>query len=189
MRDPRLIKLADLLVNYSTEIKPGQKVLIQGVSTAEPLIREVYIKVLEAGGHPFNMIAFKDQDYAFLKYASDDQLSFIHEPVKYMFENYDARIYILGEENTRSISNIDPDRSAIRHRATGPLTNTFLSRFAAGKFRWSVAMCPTAAHAQEASMSLEEYEDFVFNACMPDMDNPVRFGRNFRRSSRRSWNG
>lgn len=185
MRDLRLVKLADLLVNYSIEVKPGQKVLLQGVSTAEPLIREVFIKVLEAGGHPINMIAFKDQDYAFLKYANDEQLSFIHEPVKYMFENYDARIYIMGEENTRSLSNIDPDKAAIRHRATGPLMNTFLRRFAAGEFRWSIAMCPTAAHAQEASMSLEEYENFVFNACMPDSENPVQFWKDFSKKQQK----
>ncbi len=175
MKDPRFTKLADMLVNYSVEIKPGQTVLLQGTTAAEPLIKEVYIKVLEAGGHPITMLSFQGQDYAFMNAANEAQLNFIHEPVKYMFENYDARIYIMGEENTRSLTNTDPEKAAIRHRATGPLINTFLKRFADGEFRWTVAMCPTNAHAQEASMSLEEYEDFVFNASMPDLNDPVQF--------------
>lgn len=185
MTDQRLTKLADMLVNYSLGIKKGQTVLIQGVIPAEPLIREVFIKVLEAGGHPINMIAFKDQDYVFFTRASDDQLGFIHEPMKYFFEHYDARIYIMGEENTRMLSNIDPAKAAIRHKATGPLMNTFLRRFAAGEFRWSVAMCPTAANAQEANMSLEEYENFVFNACMPDKENPIQFWKDFSKKQQK----
>ncbi len=185
MKDPRLTKLADLLVNYSVEIKPGQTVLLQGSTAAESLIKELYIKVLEAGGHPITMLSFNGQDYSFLNVANEDQLKFIHEPMKFIFENYDARIYIIGEENTRNLTNIDPEKAATRHRATGPLMNTLLKRFADGEFRWSVAMCPTSAHAQEAGMSLDEYEDFVFNASMPDFDNPVRFWREFSKKNQK----
>ncbi len=185
MIDQRLVKLADLLVNYSVEVKPGQKVLIQGSVLAEALIKEVYIKVLEAGGHPINMISFREQDYTFFTHANEDQLKFIHEPVKYMYENYDARIYIMGGENTRSLTNIDPDIATIRHKATGSLLNTMLRRFSAGEFRWTLAMCPNSANAQEASMSMEEYENFVFNASMPNLDNPVRFWKEFSKKNRR----
>ena len=185
MRDPRFTKLADMLVNYSVEIKPGQTVLLQGTTAAEPLIKEVFIKVLEAGGHPITMLSFQGQNYAFMSAANEAQLSFIHEPVKYMFEKYDARIYIMGDENTRSLTNVDPAKAAIRHRATGPLMNTFLKRFADGEFRWTVAMCPTNAQAQEASMSLEEYEDFVFNASMPDMNDPVKFWKEFSKKNQK----
>ena len=53
MSDSRVEKLADVLVNYSTAIKPGDRVMIQGKTVSEPLIREVYAKVVQAGGHPF----------------------------------------------------------------------------------------------------------------------------------------
>lgn len=54
------------------------------------------------------MLSFNGQDYYFLKVANEDQLKFIQETMKYIFENYDSRIFILGEENTRNLTNIDP---------------------------------------------------------------------------------
>jgi len=55
MADIRVEKLADLMVNYSVAVKPGDKVVIQGETSGEPLIKAVYAKVLQAGGYPFVM--------------------------------------------------------------------------------------------------------------------------------------
>ena len=52
MTDHRVNKLAQVLVEYSTAVQPGDKVVINGGVAAEPLLHAVYAKVLEAGGHP-----------------------------------------------------------------------------------------------------------------------------------------
>ena len=117
------------------------------------------------------------QDYNFLKYANDDQLDFIHEPQKYFFEEFDARIRLICEANTREMSNIDPQKQIRRGRAFGPLMDTMLDRAAKGEYRWTVTLFPTQAHAMEAEMSLEEYENFVYGACLPDLNDPVGYWR------------
>lgn len=74
MIDTRLKKLADLLVNYSVEIQPGEWVLIRGNHIAEPLISEVNRAVLEAGGHPTIQMSSDDLSRTHFQYSSDEQL-------------------------------------------------------------------------------------------------------------------
>ena len=59
------------------------------------------------------------------------------------------------------------------------LMNTQMRRSADGNFRWIYAIFPTNAYAQDADMSLSEYEDFVYKACLPDMDDPVGYWQRF----------
>src|ERR1039457_1118252 len=108
MADIRVEKLADLLVNYSVEIRKGDKVAIQGEALAEPLLREIYVKVLQAGGHPYIMSSPPGLDELFFRNASDEQLKHVPPPSKLIMETYDVRISIGGEENTKALNNIDP---------------------------------------------------------------------------------
>ena len=177
--DIRIEKLADLLVNYSVAIQPGDKVFIQGEPTAAPLIRAVYRKVLEAGGHPLVVPILPGPDELMYKYGSDEQLEFIPEPMQTIVETYDAQIRILGTENTKSLSGVDPARMALQARAHAPLFKTFMERSAKGELRWVGTLFPTNAHAQDAEMSLGEYEDFVYGACLPDLDDPIGYWQRF----------
>ena len=72
MSDIRVEKLADLLVNYSIGVKPGQTVAIQGSSLAEPLIRALYASILKAGGHPTVLATLPGLDEIFFRHASDE---------------------------------------------------------------------------------------------------------------------
>ncbi len=175
MTDMRIEKLADLLVDYSIGVKPGQKVLVHGHVIAQPLLLALQKKILQKGAHPFMLPILEGQDYNFMKYANDDQLDFVHEPHKYFFEQFDSRIRLICEANTREMSNIDPQRQTRRAKAFGPLLETMLDRSAKGDYHWTATLYPTQAHAMEAEMSLEEYTDFVFNACLPDMNDPVGY--------------
>jgi aminopeptidase len=177
--DPRIEKLADVLVNYSVAIQPGDKVLLQGSTAAEPLLTAVYVKVLQAGGHPLTLASLPDIQELLFRYASDEQLQHVPEPVKLVFETYDVNISILGAENTKALSNVDPARMVLRNRAQTELMQTFMQRSAAGELRWVGTLFPTNAYAQDAEMSLSEYEDFVYAACMPDMDDPVGYWHRF----------
>jgi aminopeptidase len=177
MTDFRIEKLADLLVDYSIGVQPGQKVLVHGHVMAQPLLLALQRKILQRGAHPFMLPILEGQDYYFMKYANDEQLDFVHEPQKYFFEQFDARIRLICETNTREMTNIDPQKQMRRAKAFGPLMNTMLERSARGDYHWTATLYPTQAHAMEAEMSLEEYTDFVFNACLPDMNDPIGYWR------------
>ena len=179
MTDPRVEKLADLLVNYSVAVRAGDRVLVEGTSLAEPLLKAVYVKVLQAGGHPLMNAAPAGIDELLFRHASDEQLRYIHEPRRLMGETYDVRISIGGDENTKSLTSVDPARMVLREQAHTELMKTFLRRSAAGELRWTFALFPTNAYAQDAEMSLSEYEDFAYGACLPDMSDPVGYWQRF----------
>jgi aminopeptidase len=94
-------------------------------------------------------------------------------------ETYDVRISIIADSNTRALSNIDPDKIVMREKAQTGIMKTFMRRSAAKELRWTVAPFPTNAFAQDAEMSLSEYEDFVYGACLPDINDPVGYWQNF----------
>ena len=179
MADIRVEKLAELLVNYSVAVKSGDKVAIQGESLAEPLHKAIYAKVLQAGGHPFFVITPSGTPEIFYKYASDEQLKHIQPPAKLINDTYDVSIYAGGEENTKALSNIDPARLVMRQQARTEMRKTFLSRSARGEVRWIYVLFPTNAYAQDAEMGLAEYEDFVYAACLGDMNDPVGYWKRF----------
>jgi aminopeptidase len=118
-------------------------------------------------------------DELLFRYASDEQLKHVPEPLKLAMKTYDVRISILAEENTRALSSVDPAKQVLRAQSRAELMKTFLQRAASGELRWTLTMFPTNACAQDAEMSLSEYEDFVYGACMPDMDDPVGYWQRF----------
>ncbi len=175
MDDPRVEKLAEVLVDYSTEVEAGDRVVISGTPLAEPLLKAVYRRVLEAGGHPLMLPSLPGIDELLYEYASDEQLKHVPEPVRLITETYDVRISIRAAANTKSLSNVDPARIVLRNQAQTELMKTFMERSASGALRWVGTLFPTNAYAQDAEMSLSEYENFVYGACMPDWEDPVAY--------------
>jgi aminopeptidase len=173
MRDPRLTKLAEVLVNYSVGVKPGQLVRISGPSIAEPLVVEVYRQVIKAGGHGMVRMGADEADEIFLKLANDQQLGFLNPVAKYEMETVDCTIGIWADENTKALTNCDPKRMAKSSAARQPITDIFMKRAASGALKWTGTQFPCQASAQDAEMSLAEYEDFVFGAGLLDKPNPV----------------
>lgn len=178
MRDLRYTKLAEVLVNYSVGVKPGQTVRISGASVAEPLIVELYRKVVEAGGHPLIRMTPDEVGEIFLKNATDTQLEFVSPIALHEVQNIDASIGIWADVNTRSMSNVDPKRMGLSQKARKPVFDIFMKRAAEGSLRWSGTQFPTQASAQDAEMSLSEYEDFVFSAGLLDHADPVAGWKN-----------
>jgi aminopeptidase len=169
--------LADVLVNYSVAVREGERVAIVGETAAAPLLKAVFACVLQAGGYPFLLPTLSGASELFFRHASDEQLQYVHEPVRLVMENYDVLINILGVENTKALSNADPAKMARRSLAEKDMMETFARRSAAGETRWVIGLFPGQAEAQDAEMSLSEYEDFVYGACMPDEDAPVGYWR------------
>ena len=173
MVDPRIAKLAKVLVNYSLKIRPGDLFRISGPALAAPLIGEVYRESLTAGAHPFVRVSLEGLEEIYFKGASDEQLRFISELQRLEPEQITASLGIWGEWNTRELTRVDPKRLALRREATRDLQRRFLERAAVGELRWCGTQYPTNAEAQDAEMSLAEYEDFVFTAGMLDREDPV----------------
>ena len=173
MRDPRLEKLADVLVNYSTGVRPGQLVRITAPSVASPLVAELYRRVVAAGGHPMVRLSPDELSEIFLKNASDEQLKYVNPVSLFEVERIDASIGVWADENTKALTNVDPKRMGLSQAARKPLMETFMQRAADGTLHWCGTQFPTQASAQDAEMSLAEYEDFVFSAGLLDRPDPV----------------
>jgi hypothetical protein len=132
MVDERIVKLAELMVDYSLEVKPNDKVFIRAGFLAEPLIRQLYRKLIQKGAHPYLTLDFPGAENEMLTYGSNEQIEYIHEPAKVMYEKYDCLIRILAEENTKALSNADPDKMTRMTKARGPLMKTYMERSARG---------------------------------------------------------
>lgn len=173
MRDPRLEKLADVLVNYSVGVKPNQLVRISGPPVSQPLIVELFRKVVAAGGHPSVRMVPEELSEIFLKTAGDEQLKYCNPISLYEYEKMDCSIGIWAEENTKALTNCDPKKIGLTQAARKPLMDLFMNRAAQGSLKWTGTQFPSQACAQDAEMSLAEYEDFVFNAGLLHHPDPV----------------
>jgi aminopeptidase len=171
--DPRTTNLAKILVGYSTEVKEGEVVSIDGESAAAPLLLAVYEEVLKAGANPVLNVALEGQIAAYFKHASDAQLEWISPFAEWMVDNADVRIAIGASTNTRELSGVAPERQTLRQSVTGDLMTRAMKRSAEGDFRWCYTLYPTSAYASEAEMSLADYEDFYYSACLAADGDPL----------------
>jgi len=173
VRDPRATNLAKILVGYSTGVQPGEVVSIDGEVGAAPLLRAVYEEVLKAGAHPMLNVALDGVAASYYALASDEQLEWISPLSKWMAEEADVRIGIGASANTRELSAVPPERQTRRQTAMGDLLTRMMDRSASGEFRWVYTLYPTNAYASEAEMSLADYEDFYFGACLAEDPDPL----------------
>lgn len=185
MRDQRAEALARVLVRYSTAVRPGDVCVIQASTAAEPLVLAVYEEVLRAGGHPVVQMAPEEAQAAFFELANDEQLDFVSPPARWAAEQADVRFAILAENNTRALTQVDPARQARAQKARRELLDTQMRRSAAGELRWVLTLFPTHAYAAEAGMSLGQYEDFYYRACLVDQDDPIAAWRRGADETRR----
>ncbi|MCS7252091.1 MAG: aminopeptidase [Thermoflexus sp.] len=173
MADPRLEKWAQVLVDYATGVKPGDKVAIRGTPAAAPLLLTVYRQVLERGGHPHLLVSLPGAAEIFYRVAEEPQITFVSPIDRLIIETFDVLISVMSETNTRSLSNVDPAKQTMFSAARRDLTRTYMERAARGELRWVLTLYPTEAYAQEAEMGLQEFEDFVYEAGWLNDEDPV----------------
>ncbi|MBM3153156.1 MAG: aminopeptidase [Chloroflexi bacterium] len=175
MADPRVEKLADILVDHSTRIQPGDRVAIEATTAAQPLVSALYARILERGGHPHLLLDLPEQDELLFRHGKDEQLDFIPTFRKLVYDQFESRIRIASMTNTRGLSTIEPARQKRRQKALSPILEAQMRRGADQSFKWVSTLYPTEGYAMEAEMSLRDYEDFVFRACHADEADPVAF--------------
>ncbi len=172
MRDERIKKLARVLVDYSVEAGEGEQVLVAGGAAAEPLVREVYARLLDVGAIPIPQIALPGIQEIFFEHARDLHYQKTPPVIRSIYESVDAIISIMAPHNTRALAGVDPSKQQALAKRDKALQDLVIE-----KDRWALTLFPTQALAQESEMGLEEYEEFVFAAMALGEDDPVRYWR------------
>jgi aminopeptidase len=181
MRDPRVARLGDLIVNYSLGLEAGKVLRIDAPPVAALLATEVYRAALAAGAHPYVHVELERLPELLIAEGSDEQLDFVSPIAKAELELVDAIVTVWSESNTRALSRADTERHQRLIGSTQQLAKRRWERMAAGDLGWCGVLFPTEAHAQDAEMSLAEYERFVFRAChVEEPGDPVAHWRGVR---------
>ena len=165
-------KYADLLVNYCFEMKKGDRILVRTTYLAEPLLQELTRAVYKAGGHIEIMLGFDKQDDLYLDHASEDQLDYIPTLLKKAMEEFECYLFIRAPFSLDSNQKENLEKAARVKQARKEMMKTYSARTATKDLKRNLCIFPTEALAQQANMSLSEYEQFVFNACKLNAKNP-----------------
>lgn len=173
MQDIRIQRWAHTLVHYCLYVKAGETVAIRATPLAAPLIEAVYAEILRVGAHPIPLIELDTLDEILLREGSASQLDHIHPVLAASAEYVDAQLVISSRSNTKAFTNMNPAQLARRRQALSQLRKVQRNREQAKQFRWSSTLYPTAAYAQDAEMSLSEFEEFVFDVCFLNDSDPI----------------
>jgi aminopeptidase len=158
---------ARLLCDWCLEAHAGQQVLIRSTTLAEPALLALQRELVARDAWPLLRAELPTQAEELLVHAHDRHLDDVPGTAVAETEAADAFLTIEAPANTRALAGIEPDRVARRARAVHRLREIRLTK------RWAIAIWPTVGLAQEAGMSLTDYEDFVERALFLDRPGPV----------------
>ncbi|MDD5650497.1 MAG: aminopeptidase [Candidatus Nanoarchaeia archaeon] len=168
MVDPRVTKEAEILVNHSIKVKKGEYIIISGGVEAKELMLELYKLIIQKGAYPSLKVGLPETGYLYYKYASEEQLKKFPEVNFSEIKKAQGYIGIHSDTNTRELANVDPKKLSLRGKITHPISDYICNEH--DKIRRCSTIFSTYAQAQEAEMSLTEYQDFVFNATNQDWE-------------------
>ncbi|MDP2710210.1 MAG: aminopeptidase [Solirubrobacteraceae bacterium] len=159
---------ADLLTGYCLEVQPGQEVLVRSTTLAAPLLLECQRAILARDAWPLLRVEPPGATAAFHRHARDRQLDTYAGVAFAEAKKAHAQLAIQAPENTRALAGIDPERLARAALARKPIRDQVMRK------RWCSTLWPTQAGAQQAGMSLADFEAFVQRALFLDQADPVR---------------
>jgi aminopeptidase len=173
MADSRIDALARVIVEYSLPVHDGDFVVIRANSLAEPLVQALYTACLNRGAHPELLYSPPDIDKLVFEHGSDAQLQHIPVLELVAVERADAHVIIDSPASSGMSSGVAPEKLAQRRTGLRSLAETFDRRELAGELRWMLALFPTPALSEDAGLTLREYEDLFYAACMLDQNDPI----------------
>ena len=183
MVDPRVERLAELLVDRCLGVQPGWQVNVIGNPEARPLLDEVSKQLGRRGAYALLRVRFTTPgDLAWMAEASEELVSTLGSIEEYGWDELDAYVVVLAPTNTRNGSTVAPARLALRNQALRPHTEPFLS----DEKKWVGCYYPTQGVAQDAGMTLRQFEDFYWSAMLVDWE---QLGREMERIAERFDNG
>jgi aminopeptidase len=164
MMDKRWKKLGELLVDYSLEIKPGEKVIVAMVEPETyPLVLAVYEACIKAGAYPQVQFLSEELNRSLLKYGSDEQIGWVPEIEEYGMEWADAYLGLRGAHNLDVFWDIPAEKLAEFRRAMGRISTLRWE-----KTRWCLVRVPNEAFAYQAGVDEQTITDMFFEACLLD---------------------
>jgi aminopeptidase len=169
-------KLAILATDYCVPVSEGKNVGIVGNVAAAPLIQQLYKHILLKGANPTLYLRpndFEGLEELLFTYGTEKQITHVSPFTRFFYSEIDAIIQIFAETNTRRLSKVPPDRQrqrAASQREIVEIRNKRLLKPGG----LAIIPYPTEALAQEAEMSLFEYQDFVAKACFLNKKDPVK---------------
>lgn len=165
MKDPRVAKLTDVLIGYSTKVQPGEKVLLEAFDIPDDVVTTVVDRIAEAGGLPFVSVKRNNVLRALYLNASEEQMRITGEVELARMTQMDAYIGIRGADNSTEMSDV-PDEKMKLYRSLW--WNPVHTQTRVPKTKWTVLRWPTPSMAQQAGMSTEAFENFYFDVCTFD---------------------
>ena len=165
MKDPRVAKLADILIGYSTRVEPGEKVLIEATEIPDEVVSALVNRIAEAGGLPFVTRKSNSVLRALLHNATEEQMRLTGEFEKARMEQMDAYLGLRGAENNAELSDVPDEKMKIYRKLW---SNPVHSETRVPNTKWTVLRWPTPSMAQQAGMSTEAFEDYYFEVCTFD---------------------
>ncbi|HEY4349240.1 MAG TPA: aminopeptidase [Gaiellaceae bacterium] len=166
MRDPRIDEYARLLVDRSVEVQPGWQVFVRATPLARPLLEAVIEQISRRGAYPIVQLAWETVGGPFAREAPLDLLAKPAPLLLRIWQECDAFIMISAPENTREGSELSEERRRLLQQRAEPLRR----RQMAMEVPWVICEYPNDAAAQDAGMTLSEYEEFVYGAVLLDWD-------------------
>ncbi len=165
MRDSRIDELAANLINYSLELKKGEKVLIENFTLQRELVKALVREAYKAGAYPFVSLKDPEVTRALLLGAQEEQYEAMASFEANVMKDMDAYIGLRASDNINELADVPAEKLKIEG-------NTIMQKvhrdIRVPKTKWVVLRYPTSSMAQLAEMSTESFEDFYFNVCNLD---------------------
>ncbi len=160
--DLRTQKLAKFVVNNILKTKSNENVIIDGSTEAQEFILALYKEVILAGAHPIFKISIPETSSFFYNHAKAHQIEKYPDYLEYMINNAHKYVDISTDNNTRELANCNPKKITARAKVTKKISDLICNN--KPKMHRCTVGFPCQALAQDAEMSLNEYENFVFGA-------------------------
>ncbi len=165
LKDPRIEKLANNLINYSVQLQKGEKVLIENFGLQRELVTALVKEAYAAGGYPFVLLKDQQVDRSLLLGAQEEQFNMIAEFEANVMSKMDAYIGLRSGDNINEQADVPADKMKIHGNTIGKKVH---SNIRVPKTKWVVLRYPTSSMAQLAKMSTEAFENFYFEVCNLD---------------------
>jgi len=163
MTDPRYTKLATLLVEYSTALKKGDRVLIDAIEVPDEFTVELIRSVRAAGATPFVEVRHGRVSREILRGTNERHATIVRDIELFRMKKMHAYIALRGSANMSESSDVPGDHMALYSRVLRPVLD-----YRVNKTRWVVLRWPTPSMAQSAGMSTEAFENLYFDVCTMD---------------------
>ena len=165
MTDPRILRLADLLVNYSCQVKPGETLLLEAIDVPHAFTKAIIAAVARVGGRPLVMLKSNEINRALMLAGSAEQWETIAAIERLQMEQAQCYLGARGNANVSELSDVPADKQKLFESTVWERVHHAVR---IKQTRWCVFRWPTPSMAQMAEMSTEAFEDFYFDVCTMD---------------------